>query len=545
MSDHMDSGIKLFGRVIPLLPDAAQPGPPRAEAPAGSEHPPRPPPGLETSAPVEVEPEAHKDQDKEMRVDVPKEKEYSGMKGDELSEKEDVGMKDDELRNEMEVDVAHAKENSETDGSSALDHKKDDCAQISNSEEKSASETKDENEKTSNDESGQDKLLKKPDKIIPCPRCNSMDTKFCYYNNYNINQPRHFCKNCQRYWTAGGTMRNVPVGAGRRKSKNSALHYRQLLMAPDCLIGSRVDISNTLNPEALASLPSIPTQSTSRNETVLKFGPEVPLCDSMASVLNIEEQHITNAGSVPRGETREDNSCASSTTSNNGFPANAVHVDKNGAPVYCNGVGPMPQYYLGAPPFMYPWSMGWNNLPVMVPGGSMPESASPSESCSTSPAPWMNAPMMPGSRFPAPAFPYPLVPPALWGCLPSWPAAAWNAPWMGTNGCISPSGSSNSSCSGNGSPILGKHSRDPNPLKGDKEEKSLWVPKTLRIDDPDEAAKSSIWATLGIKPGDPGVFKPFQFKGESKGQPAEARPARALQANPAAFSRSQSFMESS
>ncbi|BAF26477.2 Os10g0406300 [Oryza sativa Japonica Group] len=56
--------------------------------------------------------------------------------------------------------------------------------------------------------------LKKPDKILPCPRCSSMDTKFCYFNNYNVNQPRHFCKHCQRYWTAGGAMRNVPVGAG-------------------------------------------------------------------------------------------------------------------------------------------------------------------------------------------------------------------------------------------------------------------------------------------------------------------------------------------
>uniref|UniRef100_A0ACD5VEK0 Uncharacterized protein n=1 Tax=Avena sativa TaxID=4498 RepID=A0ACD5VEK0_AVESA len=555
MSDHMDSGIKLFGRVIPLVPEAAQPGSPEAEAPASSEHP-SSLPEFGTPALVEVEPEAHKDQrketkdkgDSEMRVDVPEEKEDSGMKGDKPREKEDSGMKGDELRekdNEMEVDAPETKENSETDGSCTLDHKKDDYAQISNSEEKSASEPKEDNEKTSNDESGQDKVLKKPDKIIPCPRCNSMDTKFCYYNNYNINQPRHFCKNCQRYWTAGGTMRNVPVGAGRRKSKNSSLHYRQLLMAPDCLMGSRVDISNTLNPEALASLPSIPTQSTSRSETVLKFGPEVPLCESMASVLNIEEQHLTNAGSAPRVESREDNSCASSTTSNNGLPANAIQVDKNGAPVYCNGVGPVPQYYLGAPPFMYPWGIGWNNLPVMVPGGSIPESASPTESCSTSSAPWMNPPMMPGSRFPAPAFPYPFVPPALWGCLPSWPAAAWNAPWVGTNGCISPSGSSNNSCSGNGSPTLGKHSRDSNSLKDDKDEKSLWVPKTLRIDDPDEAAKSSIWATLGIKPGDPGVFKPFQFKGESKGQPADARPARVLQANPAAFSRSQSFLESS
>ncbi|ESQ52008.1 hypothetical protein EUTSA_v10017316mg [Eutrema salsugineum] len=60
---------------------------------------------------------------------------------------------------------------------------------------------------------------KRPDKIIACPRCKSMETKFCYFNNYNVNQPRHFCKGCHRYWTAGGALRNVPVGAGRRKSK--------------------------------------------------------------------------------------------------------------------------------------------------------------------------------------------------------------------------------------------------------------------------------------------------------------------------------------
>ncbi|RVW83834.1 Dof zinc finger protein DOF1.5 [Vitis vinifera] len=66
---------------------------------------------------------------------------------------------------------------------------------------------------------GDHKEEKRPEKIIPCPRCKSMETKFCYFNNYNVNQPRHFCKGCQRYWTAGGALRNVPVGAGRRKSK--------------------------------------------------------------------------------------------------------------------------------------------------------------------------------------------------------------------------------------------------------------------------------------------------------------------------------------
>ncbi|KAG2453594.1 hypothetical protein HYH02_001812 [Chlamydomonas schloesseri] len=64
--------------------------------------------------------------------------------------------------------------------------------------------------------------LPRPDKKEACPRCNSMDTKFCYYNNYNIKQPRFYCKTCQRYWTAGGTLRNIAPGSGRRKSKSKA-----------------------------------------------------------------------------------------------------------------------------------------------------------------------------------------------------------------------------------------------------------------------------------------------------------------------------------
>ncbi|XP_022845146.1 dof zinc finger protein DOF1.6-like [Olea europaea var. sylvestris] len=54
-----------------------------------------------------------------------------------------------------------------------------------------------------------------------CPRCESTNTKFCYYNNYNRSQPRHFCKSCRRYWTRGGSLRNVPVGGGTRKSASS------------------------------------------------------------------------------------------------------------------------------------------------------------------------------------------------------------------------------------------------------------------------------------------------------------------------------------
>lgn len=63
--------------------------------------------------------------------------------------------------------------------------------------------------------------LPKPEYTPQCPRCKSEDTKFCYYNNYNIKQPRFYCKECCRYWTEGGLLRNVRVGAGRRKSKSA------------------------------------------------------------------------------------------------------------------------------------------------------------------------------------------------------------------------------------------------------------------------------------------------------------------------------------
>ncbi|XP_024029778.1 dof zinc finger protein DOF4.6 [Morus notabilis] len=60
------------------------------------------------------------------------------------------------------------------------------------------------------------------DQALNCPRCNSTNTKFCYYNNYSLTQPRYFCKTCRRYWTEGGSLRNVPVGGGSRKNKRSS-----------------------------------------------------------------------------------------------------------------------------------------------------------------------------------------------------------------------------------------------------------------------------------------------------------------------------------
>ncbi|KAJ4905220.1 Dof zinc finger protein DOF3.7 [Raphanus sativus] len=62
----------------------------------------------------------------------------------------------------------------------------------------------------------------RPLEKVNCPRCNSTNTKFCYYNNYSLTQPRYFCKGCRRYWTEGGSLRNVPVGGSSRKNKRSS-----------------------------------------------------------------------------------------------------------------------------------------------------------------------------------------------------------------------------------------------------------------------------------------------------------------------------------
>ncbi|KAL8471608.1 hypothetical protein ACS0TY_029019 [Phlomoides rotata] len=352
--------------------------------------------------------------------------------------------------------------------------------------------------------------LKKPDKIIPCPRCNSMDTKFCYFNNYNVNQPRHFCKNCQRYWTAGGTMRNVPVGAGRRKNKNTVSQFRHMSV-PEALQNARVDLSHhpALNP----------------NGTVLTFGPDLPLCKSMASVLNIVDRNSSTNGfhkpeeqpgsSVSDKENRDNHSSRSSKDD----------VGKNGMPEMMSNCQTFPPCYPGGPlPYMWN-SVQWNS------------SVSPPT-------------FGPGS-FPVPFYSTP--PPPYWGCAVPGP---WPIPWVIPQmGLTPPSSSPNS-------PTLGKHSRDDNVLKlADTEEgvekegsseKSLWVPKTLRINDPGEAAKSSIWATLGIKNdkvdsvgGVGGLFKAFQSQSKGDGKAHVQETSTVLQANPAALSRSLSFHESS
>lgn len=41
--------------------------------------------------------------------------------------------------------------------------------------------------------------VKRPPGVQQCPRCNSKNTKFCYYNNYNVKQPRYYCRVSSRH----------------------------------------------------------------------------------------------------------------------------------------------------------------------------------------------------------------------------------------------------------------------------------------------------------------------------------------------------------
>ncbi|KAI4319665.1 hypothetical protein MLD38_033242 [Melastoma candidum] len=175
----------------------------------------------------------------------------------------------------------------------------------------------------------QAKSFKKPDKIIPCPRCNSLETKFCYFNNYNVNQPRHFCRNCQRYWTAGGTMRNVPVGAGRRKNKQLPFQYCQMVASP--------------NPDSANQILCSIGEST---PGVLKFSPETSKSKLMETML------------APADNKEESASCGSSIT------VNGVRgrTHKDGQPNTCNNEGSTHSLSSGSVPACFvPLNQLWNS----------------------------------------------------------------------------------------------------------------------------------------------------------------------------------------
>nr|CAD1839700.1 unnamed protein product [Ananas comosus var. bracteatus] len=57
--------------------------------------------------------------------------------------------------------------------------------------------------------------IPQPEPALKCPRCDSTNTKFCYFNNYSISQPLYFCKTCRRYWIRATPQRGAAAAGAR------------------------------------------------------------------------------------------------------------------------------------------------------------------------------------------------------------------------------------------------------------------------------------------------------------------------------------------
>ncbi|KAJ0481128.1 putative transcription factor C2C2-Dof family [Helianthus annuus] len=95
----------------------------------------------------------------------------------------------------------------------------------------------------------QDKKPRPPEEALKCPRCDSSNTKFCYYNNYSLTQPRYFCKSCRRLQSQA----NGPMGfdhndhhLGSNGDQHQHQHQHQLGFL-DAVRGGFLENNNPLN----------------------------------------------------------------------------------------------------------------------------------------------------------------------------------------------------------------------------------------------------------------------------------------------------------
>ena len=124
--------------------------------------------------------------------------------------------------------------------------------------------------------------LPQEEQHLRCPRCESTNTKFCYYNNYNLSQPRHFCKDCRRYWTKGGALRNIPVGGGTRKNS------KRTSSAPSSSTKRSV---NTLPSRAAIVTPISAVQFPKMEDIPSAFDPDRQLLDFTGSFSSLLTSH--------------------------------------------------------------------------------------------------------------------------------------------------------------------------------------------------------------------------------------------------------------
>ncbi|XP_058074030.1 dof zinc finger protein DOF3.1-like [Magnolia sinica] len=192
---------------------------------------------------------------------------------------------------------------------------------------------------------------------LKCPRCDSTNTKFCYYNNYNLSQPRHFCKNCRRYWTKGGALRNIPVGGGTRKNSKRSNPKRSSSSS------SSSSIPQPFPKQEPASTVYSPTPAIDQDHRMLDIsGSFSSLLASNGQFTNLLESMNSSNPSVQRVQFGEfpDNPNSNLNLNAIGNPALELQNANN------------PENFLGLQGDSSCWSggNGWPDLAIYTPGST-------------------------------------------------------------------------------------------------------------------------------------------------------------------------------
>ena len=148
---------------------------------------------------------------------------------------------------------------------------------------------------------------------LKCPRCESANTKFCYYNNYNKSQPRHFCKTCKRHWTKGGSLRNIPVGGGRKNKRPKTSKTSTSTTTSTNTASTAVPRNNNRNNMINRVNPQLPIQSQQQKQNL----PDLVLGDQK-NLSEILDQAITN----PPSSVLQQNSISCSNLDTKSFNTN-------------------------------------------------------------------------------------------------------------------------------------------------------------------------------------------------------------------------------
>ncbi|XP_047952448.1 dof zinc finger protein DOF5.4-like [Salvia hispanica] len=134
--------------------------------------------------------------------------------------------------------------------------------------------------------------------VVKCPRCDSLNTKFCYYNNYNLSQPRHFCKSCRRYWTKGGVLRNVPVGGGSRKTKRSKPKTNASAAADDAEEKSTAQSSSSESSSLTTSAAAVATATATAPPTSSAAAEPIHTTPDSAVMYNFADASFSNVNPI-------------------------------------------------------------------------------------------------------------------------------------------------------------------------------------------------------------------------------------------------------